>query len=724
MTAGKVFPLPDGQHLLTARGVLLTASPAPQAVDDLRPVRDLGLGAVVAALSMPDRGLHGLIQWTGWLTNSLVFLREDWQTELVRLSVDHEARELARYDDRFFLAGSTKTHTWVEQHRIPARFAEEDLAPEVSLLAPEAGTVVLLGSTVELRAEVRDEDGIVTRVRFLSANEELGELLVPPYVLNWQPAAPGEYLISAIATDNLGVSTRTAPARLIVNAPPTISLSDPNAGGPLVSPASFILEAEAHDPEGAIGEVEFRYLPHREAPVRLGVVSTAPYRWELVDFMGTDGHVEAVVRDDYGASAEATRPLRLLGPVGDDLRRPLALPPLGGVVQTNNVTATKQLEETQRFWFDPAPEHSLWWAWTSPGDGVLRCSTRGSSFDAQLLIFMGTNAPTLELVAWSRDLIPHSLTKELKVAVSAQTSYLIGVASARADAAGLIRLEAAFLPVVSEPGPAPPTIGGRMPFPDRLPGLGDRHQQGATGAASHPGSGSVIADPWPAVWWTWTAPRAGSYRLSTRGSDFDTRLGVAYEVRPGVLTNLGGNDDEHPATLTSQYRLQAVQGRAYYLVVDGFAGATGNITLSIERPDELGAPGNDDFANRGQLQGSLALVAGTTFGATFEAGEPTQILTNTPAGRLHGLVLLDRPARRLGAGDGPARWSLVADEPHGAPRPCARGALAGRARAARFPGVVLRCGRALVGVRRGDVLPAVEFQQRHRLPRGGQRHVR
>jgi hypothetical protein len=46
-----------------------------------------------------------------------------------------------------------------------------------------------------------------------------------------------------------------------------------------------------------------------------------------------------------------------------------------------------------------------------------------------------------------------------------------------------------------------------------------------------------------------------------------------------------------------------------------------------------GAPANDNFAQGLVLSGPLLLASGTTFGASVEAGEPTQIQTNTAAGR-------------------------------------------------------------------------------------------
>ena len=69
-----------------------------------------------------------------------------------------------------------------------------------------------MGDVVELRAEASDEDGIVTSLRFLNGEEDLGEAVAPLNSLSWQPTQPGTNYVSAVATDNLGATTRTPAA--------------------------------------------------------------------------------------------------------------------------------------------------------------------------------------------------------------------------------------------------------------------------------------------------------------------------------------------------------------------------------------------------------------------------------------------------------------------------------------------------------------------------------
>jgi predicted chitinase/fibronectin type 3 domain-containing protein len=86
------------------------------------------------------------------------------------------------------------------------------------------------------------------------------------------------------------------------------------------------------------------------------------------------------------------------------------------------------------------------------------------------------------------------------------------------------------------------------------------------------------------VWWKWTAPSSGSVQIDTIGSNFDTTLGV-YDLLPflsGIssLTTVASNDDGG-GNRTSKVTFTAVSGRTYQIAVDGYGGASGNITLHV-----------------------------------------------------------------------------------------------------------------------------------------------
>jgi thiol-disulfide isomerase/thioredoxin len=85
------------------------------------------------------------------------------------------------------------------------------------------------------------------------------------------------------------------------------------------------------------------------------------------------------------------------------------------------------------------------------------------------------------------------------------------------------------------------------------------------------------------VWWTWTAPSAGTATISTVGSTFDTVLAVYTGASVSSLTLVANNDDDPDGfDLTSKVVFDVVPGQTYQIAVDGFGGDSGNVTLSLQ----------------------------------------------------------------------------------------------------------------------------------------------
>jgi hypothetical protein len=84
------------------------------------------------------------------------------------------------------------------------------------------------------------------------------------------------------------------------------------------------------------------------------------------------------------------------------------------------------------------------------------------------------------------------------------------------------------------------------------------------------------------VWWTWTPSVSGRYGVNTAGSDYDTTLGVYLGTAVDSLALVAENDDS--AGLTSRVSFDAVGGTPYRILVNGFLGDTGNISLNIVGP--------------------------------------------------------------------------------------------------------------------------------------------
>lgn len=82
------------------------------------------------------------------------------------------------------------------------------------------------------------------------------------------------------------------------------------------------------------------------------------------------------------------------------------------------------------------------------------------------------------------------------------------------------------------------------------------------------------------VWWTWIAPVTGSFRVSTVGSSIDTLLAIYFGSDLSSLVYVA-SDDDSGGDGTSLVSFRAIAGEAYQIVVDGFVGVTGDITLQL-----------------------------------------------------------------------------------------------------------------------------------------------
>lgn len=82
------------------------------------------------------------------------------------------------------------------------------------------------------------------------------------------------------------------------------------------------------------------------------------------------------------------------------------------------------------------------------------------------------------------------------------------------------------------------------------------------------------------VWWSWQAPDAGWSTVTTRGSTFDTMLGVYSGASLPTLLSHGWND-EAGAGPSSQVTFQHAAGTTYFFAVDGVAGELGAVSSGL-----------------------------------------------------------------------------------------------------------------------------------------------
>jgi hypothetical protein len=113
------------------------------------------------------------------------------------------------------------------------------------------------------------------------------------------------------------------------------------------------------------------------------------------------------------------------------------------------------------------------------------------------------------------------------------------------------------------------------------------------------------------LWWSWTAPASGTVIIDTFGSSFNTILGVYTGGSVASLSRVASNDNAG-GTSQSRVSFSAVAGRTYQIAVDGYNGASGNITLRIhmsaKQPTNVAAS-DGAFTDRVAVTWSAAIGA-------------------------------------------------------------------------------------------------------------------
>jgi uncharacterized repeat protein (TIGR02059 family) len=88
--------------------------------------------------------------------------------------------------------------------------------PTVSITNPHHGKKYKKNDNIILEASATDPDGVITNVVFKSGSVTLAELSSPPYLYVWHGADTGNYVITAVATDNLGATATSQGVELSI----------------------------------------------------------------------------------------------------------------------------------------------------------------------------------------------------------------------------------------------------------------------------------------------------------------------------------------------------------------------------------------------------------------------------------------------------------------------------------------------------------------------------
>ena len=283
----------------------------------------------------------------------------------------------------------------------------DNIPPTVNVTEPTSGTVLPITPTnVTVRATAADADGTVLRVDFFSQGTNLiGSVNGGgAAVVNWVAPPYGTNLITAVAVDDLGRATTSAPVALLVNFPPTIVLTSPVNGSASFPGVDVPITASVDDPDGSVVRVDFY-----AGSTLLDTVIEPPFTTTLVSpELGTyDLRARAV--DDRGMTAASlTNRIRVRIPrpeFADLFEDRGEIDAATNFVTGSNLFATREVGEPNPF---NAGSRTVWISWIAPATGPATMNTAGSSFDTVLQVYTNSQPalpplPNLVLVTQNDD---------------------------------------------------------------------------------------------------------------------------------------------------------------------------------------------------------------------------------------------------------------------------------------------------------------------------------
>jgi hypothetical protein len=140
----------------------------------------------------------------------------------------------------------------------------KDMPPQVAILTPTAGTLLLGGSKLALTASVMDDGKDPTPVSWFIDGVPVGFSSTAPYAVQYEVPKTSEghsLVVEAVARDSAGNQTRAQPVTVAVTpdtAPPSVSIVLPRSGATAVDTQDLLVTAAGVDDVG-VARVELLF---------------------------------------------------------------------------------------------------------------------------------------------------------------------------------------------------------------------------------------------------------------------------------------------------------------------------------------------------------------------------------------------------------------------------------------------------------------------------------
>jgi hypothetical protein len=176
----------------------------------------------------------------------------------------------------------------------------------VSLTAPAEGASVAAPGPITVTATASDSDGTVSAVTFYANGALIGTATTSPYSISWSGVAVGTYALTAVAMDNMGATTTSAPVHVMVTLPAgRVNVALASNGATAVTSSSY----SVNYPESAAIDGDRKGLGWGAGGGWNDATFNVYPDWLEVDFSGpkTIDEIDVFsVQDSYAAPVEPT----------------------------------------------------------------------------------------------------------------------------------------------------------------------------------------------------------------------------------------------------------------------------------------------------------------------------------------------------------------------------------------------------------------------------------
>jgi len=241
-----------------------------------------------------------------WINNQLIIDKwiDDWGVEYtgtIALAAGQKYDIKLEYFENYGGAGCKLEWSSASQSRqvVPQSQLYSNTLPVVAITSPANNSSSNAPANLNLTVNASDGDESVANVNYYNGATLIASTSAP-FTYAWNNVPAGTYSITAMARDNRGGVSVSAPVSVTIktsgNQSPTVAITSPANNSSYNAPASITLSANASDSDGSISKVEFF-----NGSQSIGFVTASPYNFTWTNVAAGTYTITAKATDNANA---------------------------------------------------------------------------------------------------------------------------------------------------------------------------------------------------------------------------------------------------------------------------------------------------------------------------------------------------------------------------------------------------------------------------------------